>query len=392
MASSVRSRPNHYETLGLSTTASQDEVNRAFARIMGMFGLCSVPAAAQMSLAFEVLRDPAKRCAYDRALGLRPEPDPRHWTVAGVARSSPGFLGSAWGRLAEVAGDTAPRADPASESEPRPVAPAEPRLSSFIAASLREMASPDAPGGSPAPELPAEVQRDEKSNVGAEMDNRHFLPAPSADEESPPDLDGRPLDWKRPALVVAGLVAVAGVIGALAGLSVDDNEQPQSPERGIAVALPRATPRPGGAALSPAPVAPAVEQQGPAPLRVETSAPATGHKASPRRLTAFAEHQAEQPQLAESGGEATEPVGPATDQPAAEPVALPPAVAAALPLSNRVIARTIDRIGYSCGAVVSASAVEGAPSGVYRVTCSSGQTYEASPVHGRYHFRRSAAH
>jgi hypothetical protein len=388
MASSVRSRPNHYETLGLSTTASQDEVNRAFARIMGMFGLCSVPAAAQMSLAFEVLRDPAKRLAYDRALGLRPEPDPRHWTVAGVARSSPGFLGSAWGRLAEVAADTVPRADPASESEPRPVAPSEPRVSSFIASSLREMASPDAFGGSPAPELPAAVQRDEKPDVGVEMDNRHFLAAPSADE----DLDGRPLNWKRPALVVAGLVAVAGLIGALAGLSVDDNEQPQSPERGIAVALPRATPQPGSAVLSPAPVAPAVEQQGPAPLRAETSVPATGHKASPRRLTAFAEHQAEQPQLAESGGEATEPVGPATDQPAAEPVALPPAVAAALPLSNRVIARTIDRIGYSCGAVVSASAVEGAPSGVYRVTCSSGRTYEASPVHGRYRFRRSATH
>lgn len=392
MASSVRPRPNHYETLGLSITASQDEVNRAFARIMGMFGLCSVSAAAQMSLAFEVLRDPAKRCAYDRALGLRPDPGPRHWTVAGVARSSPGFLGSSWGRLAEVAGDTVPRAEPAPESEPRPVAPLEPRLSSFIASSLREMATPDAPDGSPAPGLLPDMQRDEKPDAGVEKDNWHFLAAPSTDEESPPGLDGRPLDWRRPALIVAGLVAVAGLIGALAGLSIDDNEQPQSSERGIAVPLPRATPNPGGAALSPAPVAPAIEQQGPPPLRAETSVPAIRHKVSPRRLTAFAEHQAEQPRPAETGVEATEPVSPATDQPAAEPVALPPAVAAALPLSNRVIARTIDRIGYSCGAVVSASAVEGAPPGVYRVTCSSGRTYEASPVHGRYRFRRSVTH
>jgi hypothetical protein len=200
-----------------------------------MFGLCSVPAAAQMSLAFEVLRDPAKRCAYDRALGLRPDPGPRHWTVAGVARSSPGFLGSSWGRLAEVAGDTVPRADPASESEPRPVAPSEPRVSSFIASSLREMASPDAPDGSPAPGLLPDMQRDEKPDAGVEKDNWHFLAAPSTDEESPPGLDGRPLDWRRPALIVAGLVAVAGLIGALAGLSVDDNEQPQSSGRGIAV-------------------------------------------------------------------------------------------------------------------------------------------------------------
>ena len=43
-----------------------------------------------------------------------------------------------------------------------------------------------------------------------------------------------------------------------------------------------------------------------------------------------------------------------------------------MPLPNKVIARTIERIGYSCGEVSSTSAVDGS-SGAYNVTCSSGR-------------------
>ena len=64
------------------------------------------------------------------------------------------------------------------------------------------------------------------------------------------------------------------------------------------------------------------------------------------------------------------------------------ALAAKLPLPNLVIARTIERIGYACGAVVSATALDGDEQGVYKVTCTSGRSYQARPVHGRYHFRR----
>jgi hypothetical protein len=53
-----------------------------------------------------------------------------------------------------------------------------------------------------------------------------------------------------------------------------------------------------------------------------------------------------------------------------------------------VIARTIHRIGYSCGDVASATAVDGQAPGVYKITCTSGQSYQAKPVRGRYHFRR----
>lgn len=63
-------------------------------------------------------------------------------------------------------------------------------------------------------------------------------------------------------------------------------------------------------------------------------------------------------------------------------------VAAKMPLPNAVIARTIERIGYACGAVASATALGGDEPGAYKVTCTSGQSYQARPVHGRYHFRR----
>jgi translation initiation factor IF-1 len=50
-----------------------------------------------------------------------------------------------------------------------------------------------------------------------------------------------------------------------------------------------------------------------------------------------------------------------------------------------VVARTIGRIGYPCGQVATASAMGG---GVFKVTCTSGHSYRAAPVGGRYRFRR----
>jgi hypothetical protein len=58
-----------------------------------------------------------------------------------------------------------------------------------------------------------------------------------------------------------------------------------------------------------------------------------------------------------------------------------------MPLPNRVIARTIQRIGYSCGGVASTAAIDGEV-GAFAVTCTSGQSYKATPLRGRYHFRR----
>jgi hypothetical protein len=97
---------------------------------------------------------------------------------------------------------------------------------------------------------------------------------------------------------------------------------------------------------------------------------------------------AERGQLAESGPSAPAPVAAGNAEAETETDA-PKAVAAKLPLPNSVIARTIARIGYPCGSVVSTTSVEGAGAGVYKVACSSGATYQATPVRGRYRFRRA---
>ena len=64
------------------------------------------------------------------------------------------------------------------------------------------------------------------------------------------------------------------------------------------------------------------------------------------------------------------------------------ALAASLPLPRRTIASTIARIGYPCGGVASSTAVEGGAPGVFKITCTSGHSYQAKPVSGRYRFRR----
>ena len=136
MANSVKSRPNHYEVLGLSPTASQEEINRAFVREMGMFGARPVAAAAQIGAAFEVLRNAEKRRDYDRALGLGREP--RVWTMAG-GNGGAGFIG--WGSSAAVDRVTFENL-PHQNSQALPQRPSEPspqeRLASILA-SLREL-------------------------------------------------------------------------------------------------------------------------------------------------------------------------------------------------------------------------------------------------------------
>ena len=76
------------------------------------------------------------------------------------------------------------------------------------------------------------------------------------------------------------------------------------------------------------------------------------------------------------------------EQPAEE-TRLVDAAAKNLPLSHAAIAQTIRRIGYPCGQVASTSQILG---GMYKVTCTSGDTYRAAPVHGRYRFKRLGSH
>jgi hypothetical protein len=68
----------------------------------------------------------------------------------------------------------------------------------------------------------------------------------------------------------------------------------------------------------------------------------------------------------------------------------PPAQSASLPLPNAVIVRTIEKIGYPCGSIVSSARIEGASgSSDYRINCSSGASYRASNRSGRYRFSKA---
>jgi len=66
MVQTVTARPSHYDVLGVAPGASSDEIVRAFAREM------SKPRAfgglADVSIAYEVLRNPERRRAYDASI------------------------------------------------------------------------------------------------------------------------------------------------------------------------------------------------------------------------------------------------------------------------------------------------------------------------------------
>jgi hypothetical protein len=179
-------------------------------------------------------------------------------------------------------------------------------------------------------------------------------------------------EWKRPVMIGGGIFLGVAVMGVLAGLWAARDVQSKIPADALQIQAP--------AEAHPAPVEPSSQA-------VETEAPPSVSSLPPRTRpgTPRAKPVQAQEQRAEDVPEIpTEQVAALASQAAEADDA-----SAAMPLSNAVIARTIGRIGYSCGEVASTSAVDGSP-GVFKVTCTSGQTYRAAPVRGRYHFRRWA--
>ena len=368
MVSSVMSRPNHYEVLGLAPTANEGEIARAFASRMSLFGSHAPGDAARICAAYEILRDAGRRRDYDRSIGLGPKPEPRQWAFAVTQTSWPGFVGSAAATKPTETTPTPPAPEPlvtAPQGEPSP----EIERASAIAASLRRLAEPATFDAPVIPQAQPQPQPLLKPDPVAETDIYRILERGAAAARS--RSDEQPFEWRRPALVVGGLIGAAGLIGAFAGLSVKDDAASAAAPPAVTVPLP--------VAKQVAEVAPAAAA---APLEMAAvPSPATPrHSASQSRFARTAEREfsaaAAQPQGLELASAETE-----TDATDAQPVA------ASLPLPDAVVARTIERIGYSCGKVT--GAVAGASPGVYQVTCSSGDTYQATPVHGRYRFRRS---
>jgi curved DNA-binding protein CbpA len=336
MVTTALSKPNHYERLGLTPGATDDEIARAFAVAMSPLMPRSIGDIAEIGLAFETLRDPAKRRAYDASIALpvaaeaEPEPEPR----AMFPRDGWPFVASARIASAELPSiDTLrrPAAGPQRAAPPLIASPAQPAM---------EL---------PRPEL-----------------------LPAFDERLRPVEHG-PVEWKRPALAVGALFLGVALTGAGLGWYASRGISPAQAEQSVTFPVPKTR--------VPAPT--------PRPADSESTAEAKAAQAKPRaeKSKAPARPEPPEPKSAVVREQKAEEV---SDIPSEQVAALASSAAeapSAMPLADSVIARTIGRIGYACGAVASTEAVEGSP-GVFKVTCTSGHAYRAAPVRGRYHFKR----
>ena len=296
-----------------------------------------------------------------------PEPQPSSWSIAAPRWNNAPFVASA------VRAGSAPI--PSVQVDPQALPSVEPRTGSAIAASLRDLAAPGVREPSPAPQPQAEPER-----------------RPEAQSEPPPggraawpDAEAGAIHWQRPALAVGALVLGVGLFGAWAGWEAGNDvaaaaagtsgDARGAAARGTA-GRGRSADRSGAEGCRGAARAEAGEGcGGSGQARDSASDPAhSGRGAGTRRK-----------RVRRKRGSAS--WNSAAGQVAAEsqPAAASPA---RLPLPNAVVARTIGRIGYSCGQVASTTAIEGGEPGAFKVTCTSGHSYRAAPVRGRYHFRR----
>lgn len=334
MAGTIRSQLNHYETLGVSPAAGSDEIARAFAREGSAFRPHAFGGLTELCIAYETLRDPDKRRAYDASIGLRREPAFRNFKAG--ARET---------LVAKGPVKTLPHPVSAREPMPKPALPLGPALDSQVEAD-------------PEPDNPVSPWLSLEEELGDAV---------------------RPIDWRKAALVLGGVVTAACAVGGAAGWwSASAVAETSPPDNTVSVALPPATPQvvTGTPEIAAAPARSARE------VRLNPPTPAVAAAAShDRRAPAVPPAVS---QVEAQASEADSVLGP---QAAGEAPAVPTA-AAAMPLPDRVVARTIERIGYACGRVASTTPVEGDAPGVFKVTCSSGQSYQAKPVNGRYRFRR----
>lgn len=309
MDSITKVRANHYE--GLQPSASEAEIADAFRSAMSPLRPHRTSDIAAASVAYEALRDPLRRRAYDVSIGLRPEKDPAPRTPQGW--HSVGSM--------QVGPVARPVADRLTPSAGQPAGPRQPAIM--------------------------------------------------------PEFDDAPVQWKRPAVLMTGMFVGVALIGAAAGLWAARDAQPDKPEKALGIGIPKAEAKPLTQTAPPAA----------APVVGSNAKPAPGVKqvTESELVPPHAKRAAEDPPATEPEPlRADEAPEIPSEQVAAQAADAPPA-SSALPLSNATIARTLGRIGFSCGQVASTQAVEG---GAFKVSCTSGESFKAVPVHGRYHFRK----
>ena len=181
MVSAVRS-PNHYETLGVPPSASDDEIRQAFTKKMTLFATRPLGATAQVIGAYETLKDTVRRHNYDRSLGLLEEASP----------PKPAF------------------------SIPRAWQP--------FAVSVHTQLMDEVPrvlARDPKPPVPTSLRKEQRRS-------EPLIRQVQAARKDASDAVDYPSQWKGPALTLGGLVLGAGVLGAMAGLSVGGDAAAQA--------------------------------------------------------------------------------------------------------------------------------------------------------------------
>ena len=276
--------------------------------------------------------------------------------------------------------DPLPPPAPKADSPPRPEPVDETKISPFVAA-----ASPSEPSNAdfreprPKPGAPEQLRRPEaiakpRLELSAGGERLHF------EESRRFQVGGAELSqWKIPALA-AGTLILAVCLGAWTGLEAGNDDEQAQTENSVTLRVPAARPIPelAGSPLTPAPSIAEDRSQRPTrpaaargerprpPLQIDLPEERSGDTAQ------FGQSPADEIAIGQTPGES----------------ASVEATTAKLPLPNAVIARTIGRIGYPCGQIATATAMEDGAPGVFKVTCTSGHSYRAAPVRGRYRFRQ----
>jgi hypothetical protein len=379
MATAVKSRPNFYEVLGLTPAASNAQIGDAFAREIILSRMRAFGGVAEVSIAYETLRNPAKRKAYDESIGVRREPQPVALPTAVSFRSSAHFIGAP-----PPAERSAPKPEVKAEEPPAPLPPRakevqseppreplrESRIAPFIAASLRR---PD--------ELPVQSAPAPERKVEAELPR--YLLQPRVLKPIVEAIDEQGFDLKRPAVIGGTVIAAVALLGAWAGVQAGNEAENAPAAKGVTVAVPEATKVVAAPVADSSPtLATSDYRRRPRVIAARRAEPSPT-PVEPRRVVTA---------NSQPGPFDSEPImaeATAPEQPPAEETRLVEAAARNLPLSHAAIAQTIGRIGYPCGRVTSTSQVLG---NVFKVTCTSGDSYRAAPIHGRYRFKRLGSH
>ena len=359
MVETVKVRPNHYEALGLTPSASSEEIEQAFAREVNLIALRPMGTFARVTAAYEALRDPVRRLAYDASLA--PPPRPGHSLI---------------GRLEHASGNDRPLAGTVGTMPLPPIL--EPEVSASTAAPLaaEPLHQPSEPPATDSgPQQWSEPPPDQY--FADQVDWRELEREAAADRSMRSDVGGLVANT-----AVAGALLLAIVLGAWTGLeSGNDNPQAQQVTTDLPISLPATTaPDSAAAPASASASSPSEEQVAP-----PEPTPQVAARTAPARPPLQIDLPAEPPARAAPADSDRAPAS-APAESAAEPATA--VRTAKLPLPDATVARTIGRIGYACGQVASTTVMEGEAPGTFKVTCTSGDSYRAAPVNGRYRFRR----